>query len=223
MLLLTSMNCNINNLLLQQSVTIVFSFHVYLIYTEELFMEMKEDVLSTIEIDIKKVAKSSLIMTAILSVVGIIVYILFYGSIHITFTFLGFFLICFGYILLIVLHEFFHLLGFWFFGKVPWSSMDYGVNLKMGIAYATTNIPLPNHAMKKALLLPFWMTGVAPMVMGYIVQSPMLVLLGAWLIAGAAGDFAMYKELKKIPADVLIKDDPVKPKLYILNKTESAL
>ena len=44
--------------------------------------------------------------------------------------------------------------------------MDYGVNLKLGVAYATTTIPLKNNAMKKALLLPFWMTGVIPTVDG---------------------------------------------------------
>jgi hypothetical protein len=56
------------------------------------------------------------------------------------------------------------------------------------------------------------------MLLGYFVESPSLVLLGAWLIAGAVGDFAMYKELRKFPIDVLIKDDPVKPKLYVLRK-----
>ena len=62
----------------------------------------------------------------------------------------------------------FHLIGFWLFGKVPWRSMDYGLNLKLGIAYATTNMPLPNKAMKRALLLPFWTTGVLPMLLGYV-------------------------------------------------------
>ena len=181
-------------------------------------MENREDYLSIIEIDLKKVAWSSLIMTVIFSIVGLVIYTFIRGDIQITFTFWDFLLVCIGYILLIVLHECFHLFGFWFFGKVPWSSMDYGVNLKMGVAYATTNIPLPNHAMKKALLLPFWMTGVLPMLIGYTVEMPVLVLLGAWLIAGAAGDFAMYKELRKFPNDVLIKDDPVKPKLYVLKK-----
>lgn len=182
-------------------------------------MENNEDILSIIEIDLKKVAWASLIMTAVFSIAGIIMYVFLYGSVQITFSFLGFLLICVGYVLLIVLHECFHLMGFWVFGKVPWSSMEYGVNLKMGIAYATTSIPLPNHAMKKALLLPFWTTGIVPMILGYSIQSPMFVLLGAWLIAGAAGDFAMYKELRKYPADVLIKDDPLKPKLYVLKKS----
>ena len=97
--------------------------------------------------------------------------------------------------------------------------MDYGVNLQMGVAYATTTIPIQNNAMKKALLLPFWVTGVLPMIIGFWIGSLLLVLLGAWLIAGAAGDFAMYKELRKYPNDSLIKDDPVKPRLYVLRKT----
>ena len=181
-------------------------------------MENKENLLAIIEIDLKKVAWGSLIMTGVLSIVGLVLYTFLQGDILITFTLLDFLLVFLGYILLIVLHECFHLIGFYIFGRVPWSSMDYGVNLKMGIAYATTNIPLPNHAMKKALLLPFWMTGVLPMFIGYIIEMPVLVLLGAWLIAGAAGDFAMYKELRKYPKEVLIKDDPVKPKLYVLKK-----
>lgn len=181
-------------------------------------MEKREDYLSIVEIDLKRVAWSSLLMTVILSIVGLVIYTFLQGAIQLTLTFWGFFLFCIGYILLIVLHECFHLIGFYFFGKVPWSSMDYGVNLKMGIAYATTTVPLPNHAMKRALLLPFWMTGVLPMLIGYIIEMPVLVLLGAWLIAGAAGDFAMYKELRRYPKDVLIKDDPIKPKLYILKK-----
>ncbi|WP_391118724.1 DUF3267 domain-containing protein [Psychrobacillus sp. L3] len=179
-------------------------------------MENKEDVLSIIEIDLKKIAWSSLFMTVFLSIIGLIFYSWLHDGFAITFSFVDFLLFFIGYVSLIVLHEFFHLIGFWLFGKVPWRSMDYGLNLKLGIAYATTNISLPNKAMKKALLLPFWTTGVLPMLLGYFIELPSLILLGAWLIAGAAGDFAMYKELRKYPADVLIKDDPVMPKLYVL-------
>ena len=179
----------------------------------------KKEYLSVIDIDIKKVALNSLVMTALLSIAGLFIYVELYNGFSITFTFIDILLFVIGYIVLIILHELFHLIGFWFFGKVPWSSMDYGLNLKLGVAYATTTIPLKNKAMKQALLLPFWMTGIIPMLIGYSVQLPMLVVLGAWLIAGAAGDFAMYKELRNFPNDVLIKDDPVKPRLYVLKKS----
>jgi len=34
-------------------------------------------------------------------------------------------------------------------------------------------------------------------------------------MAGAVGDFAMYKELRKYPNNALVKDDPKLPKLYV--------
>ena len=180
-------------------------------------MENKLEVLHTIELDMKKLTMASLWQTIILSVIGVILYFLLNG-LHISLSLSGFFLFLLFYVVLIILHEFFHLLGFWVYGKVPWKSMDYGVNLSLGVAYATTTVPIPNKAMKKALLLPFWVTGVIPMLLGYIDHSLTLVILGAWLIAGAAGDIAMYKELKKFPNDILIKDHPTEPKLYIIKK-----
>ena len=109
--------------------------------------------------------------------------------------------------ILIVLHEVSHLLGFMIFAKVPWRSLEYGMNLKLGIAYATTNELVQNKAMKRVLILPFWLTGVLPAIIGLVINHSLLVLLGAWLIAGAVGDFAMYKELRKFSNDTLIKDD----------------
>ena len=120
-----------------------------------------------------------------------------------------------GYILLIILHELFHLLGFRVFGDVPWRKMIVGVNLKLGIAYATTDQLMTNRAIRKALLLPFWMTGILPAIIGLYIGSGLLVSLSALLIGGAAGDFAMYKELKELPDDWVVKDDPELPKLYV--------
>ncbi len=56
------------------------------------------------------------------------------------------------YIVLIILHETSHLIGFMLFGGVPFKSLKYGVNLELGVAYATTDQPLPNHAMKKSIV-----------------------------------------------------------------------
>ena len=72
--------------------------------------------------------------------------------------------------------------------------------------------------MKKALLLPFWMTGVAPTVIGLALDNFLIVFVGALLMAGAIGDFHMYKELRKYPNDAVVKDDPKEPKLYVYEK-----
>ena len=43
------------------------------------------------------------------------------------------------------------------------------------------------------------MTGVIPTIIGFYVNSNLIVLVGACLMAGAIGDFTMYKELRKYP------------------------
>lgn len=175
-----------------------------------------------IELDIKTLAKNNLIATIGFSVL----FVALQGFINKGFSLeitlgsaildtLLFFVL---YTVLIVLHEAFHLIGFMMFGRVPFKQLKYGVNVQLGVAYATTEQPLPNKAMQRALLLPFWTTGVIPAILGFYFSSTLLLVVAAFLIAGAVGDLAMYKELRKYPNDALVKDDPELPKLYIYTK-----
>lgn len=168
-----------------------------------------------IEIDMKKMAKANLWATLWLTILFIIMNSLIHQRFSLSISFWTFMFFIIGYFALIALHEIFHLIGFVLFGKVKLKNLDYGLNLKLGVAYATTTKPLENHVMRKALLLPFWTTGVLPSIIGFTLDSYLLVILGAFLIAGAVGDFYMYKELKKFPNNSLVKDDPDLPKLYV--------
>lgn len=172
-----------------------------------------------IDLNMEKLATANFVWSIILSVLFVTLNILVHRKFDFHFHFLDLifytFLFFIGYVILIVLHEGFHLLGFILFGKAKLHELDYGINLKLGVAYATTKKPLLNKEMKKALLLPFWTTGVIPTVIGFMLGSNLIVLLGAWLIAGAIGDFYMYKELRKYPKDCFVKDDPQLPKLYV--------
>lgn len=123
-----------------------------------------------------------------------------------------------GYVVLIFIHEAFHLIGFILFAKVPFSSLDVGLNLDMGVAYATTTEPIPVKAMKNALLLPFWMTAAIPGLIGFWLGDQVLVLLAAMLAAGAYGDFYMYKALLKEPKSAWVLDDPELPRLHIFDE-----
>lgn len=174
-----------------------------------------------IEIDMRKIAKANLWATLLLTIAFILLNSLLHQRISVSITFWTFILFVLGYFCLIFLHEVFHLLGFVLFGKVKLKELDYGVNLKLGIAYATTTRLLKNSAMKKALMLPFWTTGVIPSVIGFTLDNNLLVILGAFLIAGAVGDFYMYKELRKYSNDSLVKDDPELPKLYVYKHNNS--
>ena len=119
------------------------------------------------------------------------------------------------YVVLIVLHEICHLIGFIIFGRAPIASISYGLKLKDGVAYATTSAKLTNRAMKASLLLPFWVTGVIPTLLGFYWNSYTLLIVGAFLMAGAVGDFMMYNALRKFPNNALVEDDAHEPKLYV--------
>ncbi|MGM9966124.1 MULTISPECIES: DUF3267 domain-containing protein [unclassified Rummeliibacillus] len=178
-------------------------------------MENCSEPIDIIELDIKRIARQNLFWTIFLMISFLLVNGFIHGEFAFHISIFNFFLFFILYIGLIVIHEICHLIGFLLFGRVPISSLKYGVNLKMGVAYATTTRYLHNRAMKKSLLLPFWITGVIPAMIGFILNNNLWLILGAWLIAGAVGDFAMYKKLRKFPKNYFIRDDPKLPKLYI--------
>ena len=173
----------------------------------------------TITIDLPVVMRKSFYITLIALFICLVIQWLLYPNTIFMFSWRRFLgglsIVSIGYIVLIVLHEFFHLLGFHLFGKVPWRLMKVGVDFKKGIAYATTTKMLTNAAMKKALLLPFWMTGVLPAIAGLLCNQTSLLILGALLIGGAAGDFEMYRKLKLLPNHWMIQDDPEQPRLHV--------
>lgn len=168
-----------------------------------------------IEVKMDEIAPKALWFNVVLLVVFAVAYHFFNEPVSLRFSLSGILFFLTGYVALIVLHEVFHLIGFVLFGKVPVSSLNYGINLKMGIAYATTSKPVQNHVMRKVLLLPFWTTAVIPTVLGFWFDSQVLVLLGAMLTAGAFSDFVMYRELRKEKNAAWIIDDPSLPRLHI--------
>lgn len=171
-----------------------------------------------IELKMEEVAPKALWFNVFLLVLFAAAFHLFSGPLSFRFSIWGIVGFIAGYFLLIVLHETFHLIGFLIFGKVKRSSLNYGVIWEMGVAYATTSTPVQNRAMRKVLLLPFWTTAVVPTLIGFWLDSQVLVLLGAMLAAGAAGDFLMYRELLKEKKDAWIVDDPELPRLLVFNE-----
>ncbi|MGM0896730.1 MAG: DUF3267 domain-containing protein [Bacillota bacterium] len=168
-----------------------------------------------IDLNIEEIAPKALWFNVLLVAAFALAYQFFREPLSFGFSLVGILYFIGGYALLIVLHELFHLIGFVAFGKVPISSLQYGLNLQMGIAYATSDRPVKNRAMRAVLLLPFWMTAFLPTVIGFWIGDQVLVLLGAMLTAGAFADFLMYWELRKEPDETWILDDPELPRLHV--------
>lgn len=173
-------------------------------------------IIDTISIDLQKVAKKSVFYTLFALVFLLLVDSIIHQEFLLSISFVGVILTVFGYLLLILAHELTHLIGFKCFGQVSFRKMKIGVDFKKGVAYATMPEPITNSAMQKSLLFPLWLTGILPGLIGIYLHSGVLLLLSALLIGGAAGDLAMYKELRRFPKEQLILDDPHEPQLHVL-------
>lgn len=99
-----------------------------------------------INLDMKKISKMNVWFTFALSAVFLFANGLIHRQFSVSISFWDVLLFSISYIVLIAFHEIFHLIGFMIFGKVKLKQLEYGVNLKLGVAYATTTQPLMNKA-----------------------------------------------------------------------------
>lgn len=171
-----------------------------------------------IELNMKSIHIWALVFTLVFIFIGGFSAATIHAESSFSFSLLGIVLWAALYLLFIVLHEICHLIGFILWGGCKKADLVYGVNRELGIAYAGTKKVLPVYAMKKALLLPFWITGLLPFAIGIWLNSPVLIMVSAFLIGGAAGDFSMYGQLRKVNNRAFVLDHLHKPVLYIFNK-----
>lgn len=178
-------------------------------------MKLPREPDQVIAIDMKKAQIHLLVLSLIAIAIGFLIAGVIHSEFTIHITFKKFLSFSVYYFVGIILHEFFHLFGFMLWGKCRWSDLVFGINKELGVAYAGTKKTLRNRTMKKALLLPFWLTGLLPFIVGIYLNDGPLIAASAFLIGGAAGDFAMYKQLREIRGDAYIIDDLERPQLYV--------
>ena len=99
-------------------------------------------------------------------------------------------------LVIVCIHEAIHLIGFRYIGGVPWSELKWGVNWKLGVAYAHSKQAITVKQMKKVLMLPFLPTGILPIVIGLATNMPSISFLGILLTAGCMGDIALYQKFQ---------------------------
>ncbi|HDR3523126.1 DUF3267 domain-containing protein [Bacillus pacificus] len=137
------------------------------------------------------------------------------GGVRIEITLLTMFLFIIALLVLVCIHEAIHLIGFHYIGGVPWSELKWGVNWKLGVAYAHSKKEITVKQMKKVLMLPFLPTGILPIVLGLAMNLEPLSFLGILLTAGCMGDIALYQKVSKFPDDALVIDHPSKPQFTV--------
>ena len=130
------------------------------------------------------------------------------------------------------LHEFIHGIGF-FVSGAKHKNIVYGANLEKGIFYCMCKEKISKKGIMISLFFPFIFIGIITLVIGLLINNPILIILSLLNIAGCAGDIAMIVSFVKLPSFsyvdlddctgfVLVsKDDLSKYKLFGMNLIES--
>ncbi|MFD1361277.1 DUF3267 domain-containing protein [Lentibacillus salinarum] len=157
---------------------------------------------------------------ALLTIIGMfyavgMVHKAIFGEAVLTVTLPGLFLFLMVMTVTVGVHEAIHLLGFRYIGGVPRHELAWGINWKLGAAYAHTKKPITVHQMKQVALLPLIPTGLLPLALGLLLDYLPLSILGVILLAGCLGDLALYRKLRSFPNSALVRDHPSKPQFTV--------
>ncbi|MFB5663466.1 DUF3267 domain-containing protein [Alteribacillus sp. HJP-4] len=170
---------------------------------------------TVVSISMIKLQASLFISTVIMMFGVLFLHSFMYGESTITFTFSGLLLFLLAMVILVCVHEAIHLLGFRYIGGVPWKELDWGVNLKLGAAYAHSKKIITVAQMKKVLLLPLLPTGLLPLAVGLAFNLPVISILGVLLTAGCAGDLVLYRKMHSFSNKAFVLDHPTKPQFTV--------
>lgn len=144
-------------------------------------------------------------LSIILMVIPILIYILAYGwsAVWGPASLLAIFA---ATIILVIVHELVHAIGWKFASGLSWSRFRFGI-LWQGLApYCHAIDPMPLNAYRFGAVLPLVITGILPWLVGLFAVDAALAIAGAVLISGAVGDIYVLWTLRAVPANVLVQD-----------------
>ncbi len=106
-----------------------------------------------------------------------------------------------AYLLWIILHELLHGIGHLLCGS-KFSNLSFGADLVKGILFCLIRKEVSKKQILISLLFPFFFIGILTYIIGIIINSPLLIILSAANISGAAGDLIMFFDFIKLDNDI---------------------
>jgi hypothetical protein len=111
-----------------------------------------------------------------------------------------------GLLILVVVHEGVHALGWKFASRLPWSAFRFGIIWRALAPYCHATEAMNVQAYRIGGAAPLVVTGILPLIYGYLVASNGWVVMGAIAISAAVGDIFVLWTLRDLPADALVRD-----------------
>ena len=178
----------------------------------------KETVLT---IDMMKANTFAVLLLIPLFVIGFGAYYLIHRTLGLVSIHKDMLVFCAGFVILIVVHELIHGVTWAIHSENHFRDIEFGFMVNAMAPYCTCASPLKKNDYVTGALMPLILLGIVPTVVSLIIASPVMLLLGLFLIDGAAGDILIVDKLLKYKtssAEVLYLDHPTEAGLVVFER-----
>lgn len=118
-------------------------------------------------------------------------------------------------VLLLVAHELLHGIGWTTAGRFGWDDISFAIDRKTLSPYCHARVPMLARAYRIGTVLPGLVTGLIPVLAGWITGSAPLALIGAFMSTGAVGDLLILWIIRAVPGDRLVIDHPTRAGCFV--------
>lgn len=101
------------------------------------------------------------------------------------------------YLPYLVLHEILHSLAYVIYGA-DFKNITYGAHLEKGVLCCLCKQNINKKNILHSLLYPFIIIGIITLIIGLVINAPILVILSLINISGCSGDLLMFYHLSKL-------------------------
>lgn len=109
-------------------------------------------------------------------------------------------------LLIFVIHEILHGIGFRLFGHAKGKNIVYGAKLESGIFYCACKEEISKAGIIGSLLIPIIFLTILPFIIGFTYSNNILILIGIINLLGATFDILATIDIIRLPRDVRYKD-----------------
>jgi len=118
------------------------------------------------------------------------------------------------YLPYLIIHELLHSVAYVIYGA-KFKNITYGIHLEKGVLCCLCKQNINKKNILFSLMYPFVFIGVLSLIIGILINSPLLVILSLTNIAGCSGDLVMFYHLSKLNDFSFSEyDDPIAFGLY---------
>ncbi|MFO7896720.1 MAG: DUF3267 domain-containing protein [Candidatus Cloacimonadales bacterium] len=107
-----------------------------------------------------------------------------------------------------VLHEFLHALGFLLLGRIKLSDLKLGIIWRYLTPYAHCKIAVSARVYRFALLLPYLLLGILPVMLSYLFSLVWLNIYGTIFCLLAGGDLLVFWLIRRVQSEEKLLDHP---------------